>query len=467
MLSAVIVAASSFAAASTLDWSGGYRIEGVSINSTTLASPANGKSYLLQHMHLSPKIVVQDGVEIVSRFELLNNTQYPNSQAGQLLGSTVDNNFPNSGYAENSSTMSENQGQSSVQISQAYLHLQQEYGSLIVGRAPIHFGLGIAHNSGMGAFDHWLGVEDQVTYRIHIGNATLTPMIGRPYQASPGQGASITDQAISLEYTSSDSSATAGVFYENRASGQVANDTPTALAAKFTPASILGGFSNKTVNVYFAKDWGTVDFKIEAGFLQGNTGLFNSLGQEVHLSGYGIATELSIPNQDSKWYYKLRTGIASGDDPNSGDYEGYTFNRNYDVAFLMFNHRLGQADFFKTNPFKSSLSSSQSLADTLDDEYISNAFYLSPQFIYRYSDKTELKNTLTAATILVDPISGAGTDKNVGFEYDFDVVYKPSDRIQWITTVGVILPGAMWKGGSSGYGNDLDYGLSTKAAINF
>ncbi len=31
------------------------------------------------------------------------------------------------------------------------------------------------------------------------------------------------------------------------------------------------------------------------------------------------------------------------------DFGGYAFNRNYDVAMLLFNHRIGQRDFLGTN----------------------------------------------------------------------------------------------------------------------
>ncbi|MFN3455804.1 MAG: hypothetical protein ACK41T_12690 [Pseudobdellovibrio sp.] len=70
-----LIAATAFstsvAHAISIDWTGGYRIEYTSVNSTSLASEKEGKSYALNFLYLQPKIIGSDGVNIVSRFYII------------------------------------------------------------------------------------------------------------------------------------------------------------------------------------------------------------------------------------------------------------------------------------------------------------------------------------------------------------------------------------------------------------
>ena len=150
-----VVLGSVSAHAMSLDWSGGYRFEWVDVDRPTLDSPYGTKMYGLNYLYLSPKIIATDGLNIITRFDILNSQQYPASQVGEIWGWDS---------TSGGGTTTGDQGSVNVRTSQLYLNYNQEFGQLTVGRAPFDFGIGMTFNSGKGLFDHWYDTKDIVSY---------------------------------------------------------------------------------------------------------------------------------------------------------------------------------------------------------------------------------------------------------------------------------------------------------------
>ncbi len=442
-----------------VNWSGSYRSEWVEVESTSLANPKLRKSYLLNHFNLNPKIIAGDGIYIMGKFEVLPNSQYPNSQMGQVWGPGVRSGGASSTNAMDSNVMNTTQGSTQLRVSQLYLNINQEYGSLLLGRAPLHFGTGMSHNAGNSAFDHWNDIQDLVGYKFVVGNTYLMPIISKVYDENPQQGSDITDQIFIVQYEHPESGSSIGMFNQNRSGKSGINDAPIDA---LNGDHIGGGFSYRNINVYFAKTFENFDFKLEGGFLKGSSGVFNASGEDISLNSYGVAFELNTLKAP-KYNWSIKAGVASGDDPNTRDFEGYGFNKNYDLAFLMFNHRLGQMDFLKTKVWGSSTNT----ATALDDETISNALYLSPTVSVAVTDKIELKHTVTMARLLQSVNLTNVNSKEFGFEYDLTAIYSPQDRVQWINQLGLLMPGSAFAGGDLGLPHNFTYGIVSKAAISF
>jgi hypothetical protein len=196
---AVLVLTSLFASRSavavSIDWTGGYRLELHDIDNPTLDSNSKQpKTYGLQYLYLNPKIVASDGINIIGRFDILGNqtSAYRNSQLGSIFGSgggTVDPRIN-----------AQNQETSSIGVSQLYLNVNHEYGSLIAGRAPFEFGMGITHNAGLGEFDHWYDTRDSVGYKFFVDNIAFMYMLSKVSQKNFGRGTTATDDSIIFEY---------------------------------------------------------------------------------------------------------------------------------------------------------------------------------------------------------------------------------------------------------------------------
>ena len=454
---------SSGASAISIDWSGGYRVEFTNVNNPTLDSNhPDPKSYGLQFLYLNPKIIASDGVNIVARIDLMGSQVpgYENTQMGGLVGG--------SGIGSDPRINSQNQQTSNVTVSQLYLNYNTEYGSLLAGRAPIEFGLGITHNAGNGAFDHWYDTRDSVGYRFFVDNISFMPMVSRVSQKNFGRGTTANDETFVFEYKNKDNGAEVGVMQQLRKSTYESNDALAGANPLPIPsAAALGSaWSTKTVNIYLGRTWDFFKFKLEASFLTGDTGLTYS-GNNITINSFAVAADLLWPAKESeKWEYSAKLGIASGDNPTTPTvYEGYQFDRNYDVAMLMFNHRMGQADLFTTGILHNN--STLTVGNSADDEAIGNATYVAPSAKYQWNDRMDVKGTLIFAQLVTNPTLSLDTSKDLGTELDIELIYRPRERIIWSNSLGILFPGQAWKDGSSGFENKSNYGFTTKAAITF
>lgn len=452
----------------SIDWSGTYRFEYIDVKSTSLASAVAQKAYALNSLTLSPKIIAVDGVNIIGQFNLLSNANYPGAQTGQAWG------LGHTGTDLNSNVATRQQGGSSIEVRQLYLNLNQEYGALVVGRAPMHFGLGMTYSAGTGPFDHWGTTHDIIGYKVLVGNLSMMPMFGKVYDLNIAQGADVSDTMFHIEYNNPETESLFGLLYSERKANQGQNDVDRAFnnAAGGATGAVVSGFNMKQYNLVVGRGWESFKFKFEAGFMDGMSG-FRVTGatDETKMNGYGVALEMEFPRPESKWDWKVKMGVASGDNPNTSNYEGFQFNRNYDIGFLMFNHPMGQYDLFRSIYQRNRTTGGATLANdqALDEEAISNTMFISPSVKYQFGEKWAWTNTFTYALLQVNPGTTPNDSiaKDVGFEWDTGLVYRPHERIQWINEVGLFLPGGAFRGGTQNFDTNFNFGLQTKAAVSF
>jgi hypothetical protein len=382
---------------------------------------------------------------------------------------------------DNSTSTSGNQSQTSLRVSEVYLTLNQEYGEFFAGRVPVQFGLGMTYSAGNGPFDHFADVRDMLGYKVIMGNLSITPMFGREVQASTGTGQNIQDIAFNVEYSNPESESTIAIWEQTRTSSQSSNDAPVDYlgqnASPALPSYISGGWSTQDINVYFARGFDSMKFRLEAGFRSGVTGVTDNTGSSVKVNGYGIAMEMDFPNQQASSFWQIRAGLASGDNPTTTNFEGFYFNRNYDLAFLMMNQPLGGYDIFRTYAQRSqayvggnTTANVTALPNgqTLDEEVISNVYYLSPRYKLSISDRWDWSSTLTSAWLQTQPIYQQNVSRDVGEEFDTGFTYRPTKHIQWTSELGLFNPGGAFKGASSySYPTSFIMGFQTRAAFTF
>ncbi len=458
-----------FAHAGDIDWTGTYRVEGVKVENAEANSEEKNKQYILHHLVLKPKITAYDGLTIQGRFDILNSGGYPNSQLGQFFGSGVGGGTNNN--STNNNVLSDNQQADMIAVNELYLTFVQEFGVLTVGRAPLQFGLGMSYNAGTGAFDHWFDNRDMVAYKMSFGNLTFTPMMAKVVEGELGYEDDIDDFMLQVMYENPDTELKLGAMYRIRHAGRYGNSAPGTPVfgdgAATSPAS--AGFKGEYLNLFFSR-WVGESFKIgmEASTQKGETGVISSLGT-VSMDAYGVALEIDWVPKASSFHAGLKAGVASGDDANTvNNYEGFMFDRNYDVAFLLFNHPLSRYDLFRTAGNRPQATGVETSYPSFraDEETISNVMYFAPHFKYKWSDTFDSQLGLTYAQLNSDPIQGASVDKAVGFEVDITLNYKPYENVQWVNRFGVFAPGAAFEAGGQNDPKTV-YGLETKAAITF
>ena len=459
--------------AMTLDWTGGYRVEWTQLDRPSLAVPSasianSAKQYGTNYLFLNPQIIATDGLTIRGRLEVFGG-QYPydNSQLGQLWGLGLDK----SGTpADTSRTNATSRGHefTNVQVSQLYMIMQQEYGSLLVGRAPLHFGLGMTHNAGSGAFDHWSNTQDLVGYKFIVDNTYFMPIFSRHYQNGYTLDSVIQSEIYQLVYENASAGNLLGVMIEKRRAGGSVNDVAVGTNGfGGTGATRNGGMNLQYTNFLLGRDWEEFHFKFEGGQAVGDLGVQDSGLNNVRMNGNGMLVDMSYEPKGSKWTFGGKFGMASGDNPTTSDFEGYHFDPNINIGLMLFSHRLGNnsGDFMTTAPYRNM---NLTNATSADDESVGNATFLAPQVSYAWNDKLDLKGTFVYATAMANPGNFSDFKKDLGMEFDFELVYKPREKFQWKNQFGILMPGAAFKGGST---NDWEtgtcMGFNSSAAITF
>lgn len=450
-----------------LDWNGYYRFDFMDVDRSELQSGSH-KSYLLNNLVLMPHIIPSDGFEVISKIHLAEdpNSPYQNSsQAGMLWGGSVTSATP--AHADNSNALSGSRPKTQLAVSQIYLKVDQEWGSLVVGRAPVQFGLGITHNAGNDPFSHWYDTRDILAYKMHIGNLFIMPSISKQYANDFTQGNEITNQTLHFEYKNHDTGDWLGLFYETSKGNSSVNDIPVTTIGG---TAVDKAFSINAYNIILGKDFTDFNFRVEGGFQSGSTGIVTASGRNILMNSYAVISEFNIFSSESKNIWNIKAGTVSGDNPDTEDFEGYFIDRNYDVALLLFNHALGQnVDIFKTalarNP-------TNSIKNSLDDEVMSNVMFLAPQWVRKFDERWKMRNTFTIAKLNNAQMKvGATTEtisSDVGIEWDLGFNYKANENMEWKFDLGVLRPGNSFKKGTADLKTaDIVLGIGTSAAITF
>lgn len=479
-----------FASAVNLEWNGLYRIEGYDLQNTELRnSSKKNKQYGLHHLTLRPKIIASDAIAIHSQFEILNpstranNGFYNNSQIGDFWGSGVNTSENTANSASQSNALSNNQSAGTVNVSHLYMTYNHEFGQLIVGRVPLQFGLGMTYSAGYGLFDHWYNNRDLVAYKMIFGNMSLTPMIGKSHEGLANYTDDVKNYILQFNYENPETDISMGVMYDIKQSSDQGSDAPTGVNGfGGTGSTNAVGVNLKTLTVYALRDTRPWRLGFEASFVSGDYGVVAPGNNNVAAGGYGIAVEIDYKPIESKSAWALKTGIATGDDPNTTNFEGFMFNKNYDVAFLMFNHSLGQFDMMRTTPYTPSYfrykcptgTTYQNCGATttgataenrgLDVETISNVVYVAPSYKYQWSDRWGYGIGLATGWLRHTSLTNMKND--LGYEADFSLSFQPKKGILWLNQVGMLFPGAAFKGGGL-YESTFTMGFGTKAAISF
>ena len=452
----------------SIDWSGQYRIEGLTVFNPDLSS--SQKSYMLQHLVLRPKVTAYDGLTLYSRLDIFNNPVYPNEALGSTLGGQQggmgSESWSRPVWASASHTLRDQQTSGTVQVNELYAQWERPFYLIMAGRIPLHFGLGMSFNGGLGPFDHWLENRDMVAAQIFIGDFTLAPILAKSWEGSLGRQDDVYDYIGQIYYTKRQSRLKMGFIWQSRVSsgGERSNDTPTE--GWIPEAQQTSAYSMNSYNIFVSQWVGSVKVNFELGFNEGSTGLEVG-GRSVDQSGLGGVLQAEWSSSDSSWTFSSHLGYASGDDPSTPNkWEGYAFDPNYRVAFLLFNHPLGQADFLGTSYLRPHTEGSNNpVGNNFDSEVVSNTFFVNAGLGRTWGETFGIKTQWTYARLNQSLIQGGGL--NGGLEVDIALSYEPFKGFLWVNELGAFFPGSGFKGGARNVDPQGAYGLETRAVVRF
>jgi hypothetical protein len=471
------------ASAGDLNWQGQYRTEGVLVNGSEASPGRLEKSYLLHHLILRPTIVGADGWTIKSKLNIMNNGDYPNSQLGQFIGQGPRSGAINA-YGANATdqynSFAQNQRSDTIAINELYLKYQHEFGTFVVGRAPLDFGLGMTYNSGRDPWAHWLSNRDMVGYKMTFGNFFLMPMYGKVDEGSLDYEDDINEYMIHFQYDNPDNGLSMGVFFAHRVIARMGNDTPVVngvIGGENAINDQQAGGSFRNANLFLRRELKDFTGGIELGFVEGKNVAKMVNAVDVQRSGFGVAGEFEYRPEESRNKFSLKTGLATGDNGNTRDrFEGYSFHRNYDVGELMFNHVLGRGDFLTTQynrPRQTGLANKTNGSAFVDVESVSNVFYFSPAWERKVAEQWSLNTRFVYGSLNqgswrdINRNQVESLSREYGFELDLGITYRPFENVMWRTTAALFWPGEAMGGGSNGFSKNLVDGAFTKLSIEF
>lgn len=457
------------AQATSIQWGGRYTVEALRIDNPLLDGQKRGKAYGQHHLVLRPELIPADGFILRGRFDILNSNFYPSTAQGQFFGNGPNGGVPSTSTGQ-SSAQADSLSSELISVNELYLTWIHDFGALVVGRTPLHFGLGMSYNAGRGSFDHYFDNRDMLAYKMQLGNFFILPMIGKIAEGLPSRNDDITDYMVHAEYENPETGLAIGALYRTRQADSGGNDTPLTLTSVSNPALFEGGLQQTQTSVFIRQRMGAVKMGIEGAFLSGKFGLLAANGDTIRQNGFAVALEVAQADRKGPWGWDVKAGMASGDDPRTANrFEGFFFDRNYDIAFLLFNHPLGNEniDATGTRALRGQGVAGYSKLNDVDTDTVSNVVYFAPRVQYFLNEEISFGGRVTGGYLQKTP-TALGGQKDLGYELDLSVQYSPLESFTVMAEAGLLFPGQAFQGGpTDNFENPFTYGLMTKAALSF
>jgi hypothetical protein len=485
-----------------LDWSGQFRAEthwvdgyqmGDFVNRDAARVAAKGyyipgggsdeAQFQTLFLKLRPKVIVNDNIYIKSELA------FGDPVYGLFGGASP---YP----ADQRQFNSTSSRGSSVTAQRFWGEFVSDLGTFQIGRAPMHYGLGLVWNSGDNVFDRYQSTGDTFRLVSKFGSFSFVPAITKytlgnniggscTYATatglcSPGVGgAGVSDYSLTFKFEDPDQDFEGGVNFIKRVSG-AAQDPNGGIYG--TQSGTTVGSNYNTWDLYGRRSFGRFSLAGELPIVSG------SLGQ-VDYSTFAVAVEAKVKATESLELF-AKGGQAPGQ-PNDvsttpSKYKAFYFHQNYKIGLIMFNYQL--ANFAGPNTQNNPNIPSSSLVSPFDNP-ITNARYLNWGASY-HLDKWAFRGNfvwakaMQAAEVgsvyynswLRQSVSTASTpgkiynqSKDLGWEMDYGTSFKWDDAFQLDWDFGWFFPGDFYKFSNNVYENSTStvFATALKLGVSF
>jgi hypothetical protein len=466
-----------------LDWSGQFRTEAHYLRNYSMDSsdigviddpirtnaggyyiPGGGASaaqFQTLFLRLNPKLVVNDNIYIKSEW---------------WFGDPVF------GFFGDSAPLTKDQSQyystqsrgATVSAQRLWADFLTDIGTVQVGRAPLHWGLGVFWNGGEGLWDRYMSTGDVIRLVSKFGAFSVTPSLvkysggnnvgGACHVALGGTcnvivgGGGISDYSLMFKYENADEDFEGGVNFVKRIAG-AAQDPGAGFLGIGTVSDTAQkpvGMNFNTWDIFGRKKFGRVSLAGELPIVTGDLG-------GLDYKTFALAFEANWKITDA-WETSLKTGHAPGqanilgNSPSDNRYKAFYFNPGYRLGLLMFNYALEH--FAGPNLLNSSLAGREDLQSPFDSSIV-NANYINLGGSYQV-DKWNFHAAFIYAKALETAKVGenffnhrerkflanaANVDQSssLGWEMDYGTTFQWDDNFQFGADLGWFFPGDFFK----------------------
>lgn len=476
----VAVLASPPASALTLDWSGYFRASHDYINNYQMDKKALGSQntgdtgeyipgegekhtyFTTFFMKLKPRVLVNDNIIVRSEWNV----------GDPIYG------FFGRGMPKDDRNVAFGTGKDSMDLSvgRLWLDVHSDFGTVQVGRAPLHWGLGVIFNAGDGPFDRYQSTFDTIRLVSKFGYVSLMPLYAKNAMGRNLTGArntatgavmegndDVTDYGVGLRYENPEEDIEGGLlYYKRNASDQQTNYYYPSTATTYTAGA--NGINLRLFDFYFKKSWHRFDLGIEAPIFTGEIGDVNGVGSRNTYKSTGLAVETAL--KYDTWRHTLKFGTAPGQSAatsgaaNRGrTFSAMQFHRAYKLGMIMFNYNLGNLGPANPDCVPGAAASTCPNSVSPYDNSITNARYV---MLATQKSWEQWGLNLGVIWASANEVAQAGKDaynhrtrqwftavdtqsKSMGLEFDFGTRYNWDDNISFGADIGMFFPGDYYK----------------------
>lgn len=432
-----IIATSSTAQAAEVQFEGSYQararlFDTLSLNRTLESS--EGFTWVMQHrLWLRPKFYITDQVGLFADVLALNNTFFgadPNTWIDPVSQATVpllyvdDLNPPTGEDAES---------RADITLWRAWGEANTRIGTFKFGRQPLHWGMGLWQNQGTGLNQEYGDSADRVSWEHLFKDVWVRAAFDLHTAGLVTQ----TDESWSINL--------AGAYRTERIEGGL------QFQYRRTDADDAA-FDLYTLDGAFDLTFGNIGLDGEVVLQFGNGDLGGGVN-DVSLFAAGFALDASI--ELNRWDIHLEGGFATGDDnPNDADLKSFTFDRDYNMGFMLFEQAM--PTLVSAVPGED-----RSYAVTQTGNAFTNGGYIRPRVAFRILPGffADGQAVLAFTHLLEEDADAAGRGGLYGAEFDLGLRYEAIEHFELVGTLGVFVPGTFY----SNYEDDTFSGFGETA----
>jgi hypothetical protein len=448
------------------DSAAGQAFDATRYNAGGYYVPAGGSQFAYFQtlfLRLKPKVVVNDNVYLKSEFWVgdpvfgLFGNGAVRTPGFNLFGSTS-----NRGAA--------------LTAQRFWAEVLTDIGTLQVGRAPLHWGLGIVWNSGDQLFDRYQSTGDTLRLVSKFGAFSFIPsltfytvgnsigggLLITDVSKCPGAGCGthnsnggLWDLSIIAKYENPDDDFDLGLNFIRRMGGSVQESYRSPVSASGAVSGTTQvGINTTTWDIYGKKRFGRFTLGAEIPIVSGNVA-----GKDY--AAFALATESAVKITDS-WSTALRIGYAPGQpESDTQDPTGlriFYMHPTYRIATLMFNYQF--ANFFGPVTTNQAGVTDANLRSPFDNP-IANAVYFNLGGAFKL-EKWNFKANWTYALApqtakagkywlnhirreMSPAVAISDQESSLGWEIDVATEFKWDENVILGLDLGLYFPGAFYQ----------------------
>jgi len=353
--------------------------------------------------------------------------------------------------------------------------VHSDFGTVQVGRAPMHWGLGVVFNSADGPFDRYQSTSDTIRLVSKFGYLSVMPLfaknaIGQNLAGARDAGGvvagndDVTDYGIGIRYDNPEEDIEGGLLYYKRNAGDSQTNYFYPSTATFHTKG-ANGINLRLFDFFIKKSWHRFELGVEAPIFSGEIGDVNGVGSRNTYKATALAVEASL--KYDTWKHTLKFGTAPGQSAatsgaaNRGkSFSAMQFHRSYKLGMILFNYNLGNLGPANPDSYPNNTGGTTTPTPVSPyDASITNAKYvmLSTAKSWEHWGMNfgvvwaQANETAQAGKDFYNHrtrqwFTSAGTQsKNMGLEVDFGTRYNWDDNISIGMDIGMLFPGDYFK----------------------